>query len=852
MPKVELSLKLDSIPLEHSSAKVTFVLRNVGGSSILDGQVSISMPAGWTLQDSSTKPVGDLGPGASVLLSWQGVAPASKCSLGSLTLRSRNLVEVGLPFLVPIARLLGPQIVQKVGEGVAKLFDIISEDGPYAIYKVGSLIVPFSDRVRDHRSSTLKQLTKGYFVKEHSSSADFLGTVDRISSMLGSLEDSARSLIASQSNTYSISILTYNAALAVADVLLWTIPLKDWTKGMLDNWGVADLLSAIIRDTFGIPVRPEDIRLVAYLIRNVLYRVTPILQGIGQLASLSQYAQVLSTASPLLSSLINFAEKSVRGAIGTLNGMVNGLLEISTQYVDRLAGWLDSVKERAYSIVTSTIRWIEDKFANPILFLFRWIGDTIVGLLTWFRHGLDSVLKNLSLFVSWVRRGLDAVRNAFYAWGDFLQSVTRSTDSSWSSLEARLIDVARQSILVAKTVLNKLDPICDGILKYGWLVSCVPEYGPMLYSGMMAFVSIQMIAKTLVTLGESLLPIDGIETARATQIVPQIHSDGIDEEEQRYGIIRTSADVIAERSKQLRQNGEALFSIGYCSPTLQNLLNDLVMGSNQVKAAYDRKDYLTTVTTANEIGKLLAVVSDVLRIATPVYTLASKFAGYRLEGMRAPDLSVRLDRFVKACDDVVSSICRKDFEAVDGLNERLSGFEALRKDMDERYRLFREARDLIHSLDERIRQLSNDRFLWIAPDPRGLQGAREDLSEAIARFDSGDYAGAKTSVGFGFEVVNKVSEEYATQRRIALLQVVAVAMAFGLLTIWAIRHRSGSNKRGSAGTSGDPQAFRTKIHFLSGIHQPKKEGVWGILSPANVVVRSAVLREYSMVRTTTN
>ena len=795
MPKVQLSMKLDSVPLEHSSTTVTFTLQNVGESSIFDGQATISMPAGWALQDPSTRSVGDLTPGASVLLSWRAVAPASKCSLGSLMLRSRNLVEVSLPFVVPIARLLGPQIVQRVGEGVTKLLEIVSEVGPYAIYKVGSLIVPFSDRVRDHGSSRLRLLTKGYFIKEHSASADFFGAVDRISSVLSSLEGSAKSFGASESNTYSISILTYNVALTVTDVLLWTIPLKDWTKGVLDNWGVADLLSTIIRSTFGIHVPPEDIRFVAHLVRNVLYYVNPILQSTGQIMSLSQYAHVLSMASPLLSSLISFAEKALGETIGALKGMMNGLIEISARYIDRIASWLHSVRDGAYGIVTSMIRWVEDKFANPLLFLLRWIGDRIIGLLTWFRDGLDSVLKNLSLFVNWIGRGLDAVRNTFYAWSDYIQSVTRSTDSSWSSLETRLIEVARQSISTAKTVLNKLDPICDGILKYGWLVSYVPEYGPMLYSGIMAFASIQAIAKTLVAVGESFLPIDRIETARATQIVPEIHSDGIDAEEQQYGIIRTSAYVIAEKSTQLRQDSEALFSTQYSNPTLRNLLNDLVAKSGQAKTAYDRRDYLTTVMIANEIGKQLMIVSSVLRIITPVYTLASKLTGYLSEGMRAQDLSVRLDKYMKTCDDAVSSICRKDFEAVGDLNERLSGFEALRKDADERYGLFREARDLIRSLDERIRQVSNDRFLWVAPDPRGLQQAREVLSEATARFDCGDYAGAKASVGSGFEVVNKVSEEYATQRRNALLQVVAVVVACGLVTIGAVRRRSTPAKR---------------------------------------------------------
>jgi len=475
--------------------------------------------------------------------------------------------------------------------------------------------------------------------------------------------------------------------------------------------------------------------------------------------------------------------------------MVGNLLAISTRYIDRIASWLDAVRERAYTVVTSMIRWVEDKFSNLLLLPFRWIGDKIVDLLAWFRDSLNGVLTQLSIFANWIRKGLDDVRNAISSWSGYTKSVTRSADDSWSSFQARLTEVARQSISTAKVVLNKLDPICDGIQRYGWLASFVPEIGPTLYSGMMAFASIQITAKTLVGIGESFLAIDGVETARATQIVLEIHSEGIDEEEQRYGLIRTSAYAIDEKSRQVLQDSGVLFFTRYSNPVLRNLVNDLATKSVQAKDAYDKKDYLTTIGIANEIGSQLIIVSNALRIITPVYALTSKLTAYSSEGMRTADLSARLDKYIKRCDDALALITKKDFQSVGDLNEQLRGFTDLQKDLEERYGLFRESRNLIVSLAERVRQLSGDRFLWVTPDSVGIQLATKALTEATTHFDSGDYAKAKSSAGSGLEIINKVSEGYETQRKSALLQVAAVAVASCLAAVWAVRYRSRPNNQ---------------------------------------------------------
>jgi len=711
-PDIEVRI-VSSCPMEGIASTIQFSMRNRGPQTLLNARVSIAVPSGWVISDSTSKSIGDLVPGTDKITSWNFVPGPAKFEITSLTISSSNFVSFTKNVVIPILKKIDVNSIRLAGEVVQKVFELVTDRGIYPVFSVGSLIAPISDVLRVHSTSILTELLQAYFTR------DFVRRTPTLPAAVSTLIKDNPMIHGLAKNIYNgiqASYPIFSVTLTIVEALCWVIPLRSLSLGILPDIGTAELLSLALAE-FGVGVSPEAIRTFARFMWIVLTVIKPIYDVVLTYPDIDRFLESTATGdSSNVNVLLDFLRRTCSQLVSVYSRALSSLSAFIREYINPIREWVASFQRGLYTIFSNAISWIGDK-----LRLLPWIRDPLTKFLTWLRDGVGGVLgfvvdlvRSITTFVSNLETSADG-------FARLMGYVPATATSGFYSLWKRLTSLAESAIARAKKAVDDSRTVIEWIRNLGHSI-------PDAQSGWEG-------ASSLADIGLGNLSTDPVESLRASQASIEYASGAMENGEATTGAIRKALDKVKGYASSCLGTYATIASYGYSDELLRRVLEKYNSELQEADVAYMKKDYLSAIKVTDSLGQELSYADSSLKNLVPYFLLARLLAQYKAEGMVAKDLERELDMYSALPKRVTEYIAsRKAKDAYDLVANLPSAVQDLQAKTQRRYQLFQDAREAVSTLRDQIQAVTAKLKSYLAEGMRAID-LETRLSSLCAQCD---------------------------------------------------------------------------------------------------------------------
>jgi len=756
-------------------------VKNQGPNAINGLTLSARAASGWSVISGSVN-IGTIASGSQRSFSLQVLIGNPAFPSIIFTAKSNDHLTVDFAISVFVSTGVTAQSIAEKSEAVSKLLSIATQWGTYTVQQVGNVIFPTTEAgITD--STGLKEVLQGYNVRV------YLGNHPDVASILASVSDGLSRLMSNTGTVrtyanapfgYSIGNNQYTTSLY--QFLSWRFPFSQWTLGIVEDRGVADLLAWAIRNFAGFNVSANDILQLAYLISQVSAG-TPGDYGsdIYQLARLVQI--VVSAAVPDLGNL----NQALSGVSRVLNGLGNvyNFANSLTRAIQNVINWLKNFAQQLYQVFRSLVDWISSHI--PL------VAGAVNNVIIWLYNTISPVLNAIIDAFNVGSQTQSSAQSAQASLSDMSASVQQSASNQWNQLSGRLSNVAAQAKQGFDGFCGKYQPALPTLR--GLTTWLAPVAGGMLASvsggalnPQTTLVGLLFLENTVdagcrFSLTGTVDPVSLISIASGAMY---IFGGAFPGEESQYYAIGNILNAIGTGIPVANQFLSSMRSSGFEMSAISNIVSNYQSALNQGSSAYQSTtaDYIGALNALAPITSMpnLDAVNSVLGNVQPCAYVMAQFSRYVQEGMVAPDLQTQLESCQQSGQSAISAIAHSDYTALSQSSGLASIAAQLNSAIEERYREFSAAKDALDRMDSAASSLQGCGFLWVKPDSAAVQQASQALQQARIAFNAGKYSETVQTVDSSLSQVTIASQACISGAGQVKLEVAGIVCAIIVAT----------------------------------------------------------------------
>jgi hypothetical protein len=794
-----LSFESEGAYIPGQSTQVHFNVQNKGADAISALSLDVKAAPGWGLVSGSVY-IGDLGAGAQKSFSVQLVVGPPSFSALEFTAKSTDHIALTFPVSILVAvKVTAQDIANVIGQSSNPLLNIATQWGTYTINQIGDILFPSTaDGITDETG--FQQILQGYFVKNYlNTHPDLSSQLSSLVNQLGRAVSDTSSVQSSVNAGYSFSVAGKTYTTTIYQFLTWQIPFSQWTLGLVQDRGVADLIAWAIQQFGGLNVSANDIMQLA----NFLLQGGAVSLGgyNGDMQALAQLLSALaSTSVPELNSLTK-ALTTVGRVLNYVNSVIGSLSSLVSGVLGSIINWVKSLAQQLYQIFQQLVNWISSHI--PI------VADAINNAVTWLYNHLSPILSNvIDLFNS----------------GSQAQSAAQSTQSGLSAMSAdvqqssgALDNLATRLSQIAGQAKEKFDGFCvqyqpslGKIQSITTWLGRAATYASLIFSAGTTTPLVQeafggaIALENTVDIGCSMSltgtadPVKLISLANGASLML---GDMFPHEESEFHAIGTIlGDITA--AIPIAKHLIDVMNPGFDVNQISNIVSSYESASIQGSSAYSQgtPNYIGAIDVLGSITNLPLIdsVNSVLDDLQPCSVAITKLTSYTQQGMIAPDLQTQIQVCQEKGQSSISAIASADYSALTIAAALPSLGSQLSDAIDIRYQQFQQARDLLNRLESSVNTLNGCGFLWVQPDPDQVRQASQALQQAQSRFNSGQYADLVNAANSNIDQITSASQACGSESAKAKLElggVIAIGAVAAALSGFAYLRKARAQKR---------------------------------------------------------
>ena len=518
--------------------------------------------------------------------------------------------------------------------------------------------------------------------------------------------------------------------------------MSQWIPGAQDV-RVVDLLARAATQ-LGVTISGDDI--IAFA--NLLSGMGDLHSLGGYLADFQRYDQLIgglvSSSVPDLASLLN-ALNSANTILSEIRSVINAASQFLSGVAQRIRTWISQLQQALYQVFNSMETWVSQNLS--------FVSKAINGFLKWIYTTLNSALSYVYSVIQGFLQTQDMSESAQSNISAMTSAVPESSNNAWSALSDRFHQVAGEMQQQFNGFCSQYAPVSGyvkAITKWGGQVA-IYGFGPFAVDAELVVAGLFLAENGIdvscsYSIGGSIDPVEIISFAAGASI---LLGDIFPKEENDFGAISKVLTFVASALSATEQLKTSLDSSNYDISGVSALISDYQSASNQASSAFHQPspDYVTTLEAIASLSKLPSIdaVNSVLESIQPCSGVLAKLTGYEQEGMVAPDL----DGQAKSCQQTgqlaISDILSAQYSAVSQAASLPALASQLDPALDARHQQFIAAKQALDNLGSAASSLTSCGFMWVQPDPNGVNQVNQALQQARSQFNDGKYSEVLTT-----------------------------------------------------------------------------------------------------------
>ena len=779
------------------TTQVQFKVQNKAVDTITNLSLDVKASSGWSVS-SGTIHIGDLAGSAQKTFSIQLQVGSLGFSAVGFTAKSNDHITLTFPVsILVVARVKAEDIARLIGQSANPLLDIATQWGTYTISRIGEILFP-STATGITDETGFPQILQGYFVKNYLNNHGDLGSqLSSLVNQVATLASDTNSMQSGVNHVYSFSISlagnTVTYYFSVYQFLTWQIPFSQWTLGLVQDKGVADLI-AWGSQQLGLSVSTNDIITLAdFLLRGGIGSLGSYTNDVQSLAQL--LSKLVNTNVPDLNSLIQALSTAGRvlshvgDVISSLTSLINGVL-------GRIAGWVKNLAQQLYQVFQQLLKWIS---AHTPVF-----ADQVNGAIVWLYNQLSQLLNNV---IDLFNQGSQAKSTAQSAQSGLsaMSAEAQQSSNAIENLATRLSQAASQTKRAFDGFCGQYQPALGKIESISTWLGRAATYVSLFTAAtatpvvQLAFGGVIVLENTIdigcsISLTGQADPVKLISLANGATLML---GDMFPREENEFHAIGAILGGIAAALPVARQLLSAMDAHAFDVGQLSNIVASYESASSQGSTAYNQgtPNYIDAIGAIASIANypLVEAMNSVLQNIEPCSNAITELRSYTEQGMVAPDLQTQAQACQQKGQSAISAIVNADYSAV-SLAAALPDLASnLSSATQSRYQQFLQARDLVGKLETSVRTLSGCGFLWVQPDPSQVLQANQAVQQAQSQFNSGQYADSIETANSNLKQISSASQTCDTASTQAKLEVgvaVGVVAVVSIIVVGLAIHRA--------------------------------------------------------------
>ena len=759
--------------IPSQSTQVQFNVQNKGPDAISGLSLDVKVAPGWSVLSGESIYIGDFPAGGQKSFTVQIMVGPPSFSAVEFTAKSTDHIPLTFPVSILVAaKVTAQDIASAIGQLSNPLLNIATQWGTYTINQIGDILFPStSDGITDETG--FQQILQGYFVKNYLNTHPDLSS--QLSALVNQLEKAVSDTSSMQSSVnagYSFSVAGNTYTTTIYQFLTWQIPFSQWTLGLVQDRGVADLIAWAIQQFGGLNVSANDIIQLA----NFLLQGGAVSLGgyTGDMQALAQLLSALaSTSVPDLDSLTEALSTAghvlnyVNSVIGSLSSLVNGVL-------GSIINWVKGFAQQLYQIFQQLVNWISSHI--PI------VADAINNAVIWLYNQLSPILSNVIDLFNLGSQGQSTAQSTQSGLSAMSANVQQSS-GALDNLATSLSQVAGQAkqkfdgfCVQYQPALGKIQSITTWLGRAATFASLIFSAGtttPFVQGALGAAIGLENTVDIgcSISLTATADPVKLISLANGASLML---GDMFPHEESEFHAIGTILGDIAV-AIPIASQLLGVMNSGFDMSQISNIVASYESASTQGSSAYSQgsPNYIGAIDAISSITTLPLIdsVNSVLHNIQPCSEAITKLTSYSQQGMVAPDLQTQMQACREKGQSAISAIAGADYSALTLASALLSLGSQLSDATDIRYQQFQQARDLMGRLESSVNTLTGCGFLWVQPDPDQVRQANQVLQQAQSRFNSGQYTDLVKAGNSNIDQITSASQACGSESTRAKLEL---------------------------------------------------------------------------------